>query len=86
MEVGAMSLGLMLILLVIVLGLFVLGGLAIHFFFKKHPIGRAIVRVVSLILLTIALLHADELHVRVGEDDPFAGGTLERGLQTVRLA
>ena len=45
--------------LVIILGLLVLGGLAVHFFFKKHPIGRAIVRVVSLILLTIALLHAD---------------------------
>jgi small-conductance mechanosensitive channel len=45
--------------LVIILGLLVLGGLAVHFFFKTHPIGRAIVRVVSLILLTIALLHAD---------------------------
>jgi small-conductance mechanosensitive channel len=45
--------------LVIILGLLVLGGLAIHFYFKKHPIGRAIVRVVSLIVLTIALLYAD---------------------------
>ena len=45
--------------LVIILGLLVLGGLAVHFFFKKHPIGRVIVRVVSLILLTIALLHSD---------------------------
>jgi small-conductance mechanosensitive channel len=45
--------------LVIILGLLVLGGLAVHFFFKKHPIGRALVRVISLILLTIALLYAD---------------------------
>jgi small-conductance mechanosensitive channel len=45
--------------LIIVLGLFILGGLATHFFFKRHPIGRAIVRVILLILLTIALVHAD---------------------------
>src|SRR5438309_6984636 len=45
--------------LVIILGLFILGGLATYLFFKKHPIGRAVVRVVFLVLLTIALLHAD---------------------------
>ncbi|MGC2203596.1 MAG: mechanosensitive ion channel family protein [Stellaceae bacterium] len=45
--------------LIIVLGLFILGGLATHFFFKRHPVGRAIVRVILLILLTIALVHAD---------------------------
>src|SRR5437764_10397773 len=45
--------------LVIILGLFVIGGLATHFLFKRHPIGRAVVRVIFLILLTIALLHAD---------------------------
>src|SRR5215469_14219462 len=45
--------------LVVVLGLVVLGALATYFFFKHHPIGRAAVRVVILILLTIALLHAD---------------------------
>jgi small-conductance mechanosensitive channel/CRP-like cAMP-binding protein len=45
--------------LIIVLGLYVLGGLATYFFFRKHRIGRAAVRVVFLILLTIALVHAD---------------------------
>jgi small-conductance mechanosensitive channel/CRP-like cAMP-binding protein len=45
--------------LVIVLGLFILVGLATYFFFKKHPIGHVVVRVVFLILLTIALVHAD---------------------------
>ena len=45
--------------LVIILGLFILGGLATYLFFKRHPIWRAVVRVVFLILLTIALLHAD---------------------------
>jgi small-conductance mechanosensitive channel/CRP-like cAMP-binding protein len=45
--------------LVIILGLFIFGGLATYFFFKRHPIGRAVVRVVFLILLTIALLYAD---------------------------
>src|ERR1700730_91237 len=45
--------------LVIILGLFTVGGLATYLFFKRHPLGRAVVRVVFLILLTIALLHAD---------------------------
>ncbi|HEX3522001.1 MAG TPA: mechanosensitive ion channel family protein [Stellaceae bacterium] len=45
--------------LVIILGLFIFGGLATYLFFKRHPLGRALVRVVFLILLTIALLHAD---------------------------
>lgn len=45
--------------LVIILGLFILGGLATYFFFNKHPIEHTVVRVVFLILLTIALLHAD---------------------------
>ena len=45
--------------LVIILGLYIAGGLATYFFFKRHPIGRAAVRVVFLILLTIALLYAD---------------------------
>src|SRR6516162_3862550 len=45
--------------LVVILGVFALGGLVTHFVFKKQPMGRAIVRVVFLILLTIALLHAD---------------------------
>jgi small-conductance mechanosensitive channel/CRP-like cAMP-binding protein len=45
--------------LVVILGLFILGGLATYFFFSKHPIEHTVVRVVFLILLTIALLHAD---------------------------
>jgi small-conductance mechanosensitive channel/CRP-like cAMP-binding protein len=45
--------------LVIILGLFILGGLATYLLFRKHPIWRAVVRVIFLILLTIALLHAD---------------------------
>ena len=44
--------------LILILGVFALGGLAGHFFFKRHPTGRAIVRVVFLILLTIALVHS----------------------------
>jgi small-conductance mechanosensitive channel len=44
--------------LVLILGVFALGGLGTHFLLKTYPIGRAIVRVVLLILLTIALLHA----------------------------
>jgi len=45
--------------LVIILAVFVLGGLLTTLIFRKHPIGRAVVRVVFLVLLTIALLHAD---------------------------
>jgi small-conductance mechanosensitive channel/CRP-like cAMP-binding protein len=45
--------------LVLILGVFVIGGVVTHFLFKKYPIGRAIVRVIFLILLTIALLHAE---------------------------
>jgi len=45
--------------LVVVLGLLVLGGLAEYFLFRRHPIGRAAVKVVFLILLTIVLLYAD---------------------------
>src|SRR5712671_1186040 len=45
--------------LVLILGVVVLGGVVTHFLFKKYPIGRAIVRVLFLILLTIAFLRAD---------------------------
>src|SRR6266404_7104035 len=45
--------------LVLILGVFVLGGVVTHFLSKKYPIGRAIVGVIFLILLTIALLHAE---------------------------
>ena len=45
--------------LVLLLGIFVLGGAVTHFLFKKYPIGRAVVRVIFLILLTIALLYRD---------------------------
>src|SRR5215472_4965735 len=45
--------------LVVMLGLFVLGGLVTFIFFKRHPIGRAVVRVITLIVLTVALVRAD---------------------------
>ena len=45
--------------LIIVLGLFILSGLATYLLFKRHPIGRAMVRVIFLIVLTIALVRAD---------------------------
>ena len=45
--------------LVAILGLFALGGTVTHLLFKRQPIGRAITRVVFLIVLTIALLYAD---------------------------
>ncbi len=41
-----------------VLALFVLGGLATHFLFRNYPVGRAIVRVVFLVFLTIAFVRA----------------------------
>src|SRR6266404_4191685 len=45
--------------LIIVLAVFLIGGLLTALIFRGHPIGRAVVRVVFLVLLTIALLHAD---------------------------
>ena len=45
--------------LVVFLGLFAVGGTVTHWLFRRYPLGRAIVRVVFLILLTVALLHAD---------------------------
>ena len=45
--------------LVVIFGLFIIGGLTTHFLFKRHPITRVVVRVIFLILLTIALLRAD---------------------------
>ena len=45
--------------LVVMLGLFVLGGLVTYFLFRNHPIGRAVVRVIFLIVLTISLVRAD---------------------------
>ena len=44
--------------LIIVLGLFVVGVGASRVLFRNHPIGRAIVRVVFLIILTAAFLYA----------------------------
>ena len=44
--------------LVLALGLFAIGGLLSHFLFRHHPLGRAIVRVVFLVVLTAALLRA----------------------------
>jgi len=43
--------------LVIVLGLFAIGALGSHLVFKMYPLRRAIVRVILLVLLTIALLY-----------------------------
>jgi small-conductance mechanosensitive channel len=45
--------------LVVVLGFLAVGGTAAHLLFRRHPIRKAVARVVLLILLTIALLHAD---------------------------
>jgi small-conductance mechanosensitive channel/CRP-like cAMP-binding protein len=45
--------------LVVILVLFAVGGTAAHLLFKRYPLGKAIVRVVFLVLLTIAFLHAD---------------------------
>jgi small-conductance mechanosensitive channel/CRP-like cAMP-binding protein len=44
--------------LVITLLIFSLGGLLTHLMFRCHPLGRASVRVISLIVLTIVLLYA----------------------------
>src|SRR5262249_49322305 len=44
--------------LVIVLAILAIGALATHLFFRKSPLGRAIVRVVGLVMLTIALHRA----------------------------
>ena len=38
--------------------LFSLGGALSHYLFRRHPLGRAMVRVVFLIVLTIVLLYA----------------------------
>jgi small-conductance mechanosensitive channel/CRP-like cAMP-binding protein len=45
--------------LVVVLGVIILVGVATQFLFRKYPIGRAIVRVIFLIFLSIAFLRAD---------------------------
>jgi len=45
--------------LVVAFGLMVLGGLAAHFLFKNYPIVRAVIRVITLILLTVVLVRAD---------------------------
>jgi hypothetical protein len=44
--------------LVITLCIFSLGGLLTHLMFRHHPLGRASVRVISLLVLTIVLLYA----------------------------
>jgi small-conductance mechanosensitive channel len=45
--------------LVIVFGLFAIGIVASRLFFRNHPVGRAVLRVIFLVLLTAALLHAN---------------------------
>jgi small-conductance mechanosensitive channel len=44
--------------LVIAMIIFSLGCLATHMLFRKHPLGRAIVRVIFLVVLTVVLLQA----------------------------
>jgi hypothetical protein len=44
--------------LVITLIVFSLGGLLTHFLFRGHPLGRAMVRVIFLVALTVVLLYA----------------------------
>lgn len=44
--------------LVLTLLVFSVGGVATHFVFRRHPLSRAIVRVIFLGVLTIVLLHA----------------------------
>ena len=44
--------------LVVTLFLFSLGGLLTHFLFRRHPLGRAMVRVIFLVVLTLVLLDA----------------------------
>jgi small-conductance mechanosensitive channel len=44
--------------LVITLFIFAMGGLLTHLMFRRHPLGRASVRVISLIVLTMVLLYA----------------------------
>ncbi len=43
--------------LVTMLVVFAAGGVLVHFSFRRHPLGRAMVRVIFLIILTIVLLH-----------------------------
>jgi small-conductance mechanosensitive channel/CRP-like cAMP-binding protein len=45
--------------LVVAFGLMVLGGVTTHFLLKSHPLARAILRVMILILLTVVLVNAD---------------------------
>ncbi|HTV44517.1 MAG TPA: mechanosensitive ion channel family protein [Stellaceae bacterium] len=44
--------------LVVALVVFALSGLVTHLLFRRHPVRRAIVRVVFLVVLTILLIHA----------------------------
>jgi small-conductance mechanosensitive channel/CRP-like cAMP-binding protein len=45
--------------LFVAFGLMVLGGLITHLLFKNYPLTRAIIRVITLILLTLVLVSAD---------------------------
>ncbi len=44
--------------LVVTLAVLSLGGLLTHFLFRRHPLSRAIVRVIFLVALTLVLLYA----------------------------
>jgi hypothetical protein len=45
--------------LVVTLFIFCLGGLATRFLFRRYPLGRAMVRVFFLVVLTVVLLRAE---------------------------
>ena len=45
--------------LIVAFGLLVLGGLTTHFFLKNHPLVRASLRVMLLLLLTVVLVYAN---------------------------
>src|SRR5215475_2857007 len=44
--------------LVVTLAVLLLGGLLAHLLFRRHPLSRATLRVIFLVVLTIVLLHA----------------------------
>ncbi len=66
--------------LVLALGVFAVGGVMTHWLFRRYPIGRAIARIVFLILLTVALLHADVVPYRPLES---TGSPLEDAVRAI---
>src|SRR5215813_1648561 len=60
--------------LVVTLAVLLLGGLLTHLLFRRHPLSRATLRVIFLVILTVVLLHAGvvpyELQTRTGVTVP----------------